>query len=169
MGSNTINNESKIDRPVSFAGLPKVDGPDGYGASPSDLDVPPMRFILEKGDLKKFLCGDFKERGKQLPYGQRVLLERITDSFAANKYKAVAFLAHHEPTVDRVDAAQTSVVEYYQKGKWRKADPPERLVVKYCRFFGVPMPTSDNGQPSGLDVENNLDELWSNPQWSGNK
>lgn len=133
MAENIIYNSAKLSRPVSFAGLPHVGT-----KSPTDIDAPDIPFVLEAGAERKYLIGDFKESGKQIPDGQRILLERHVSAFAAQGYHAVAFLAWHSPHDTVIDAASTVVVRWFN-GTWHEDDRRETLLTKYRRFFLIQM------------------------------
>lgn len=137
MADNIIYNAEKLRRVVSFAGLPHVGS-----KSPTDLDAPAIPFVLEDGDQKKYMVGDFKEWEKGLSTGQRLLLERQVRAFSAIGYVAIAFVAWHWPFDDIIDAARCLVVSYYAQdlhgnGIWIEDRKGESLLIKYKRFFNV--------------------------------
>ena len=129
MASNIIYNPKKLGRIVSFHGLPHV-GP----CSPADIDI-----CVEVGDLKKYLIGDFKEEGRYLKKGQRLLIERHCDAFKAIGYKAVGFLAWHPEHDEVISAAEAVVVQRYCDGEWFEWDAFHRktLLDLYKKVFGL--------------------------------
>lgn len=131
MAENKIRNGRLLSRIVSFEGLPHVGT-----KSPTDIDAPPIPFLLEAGSEKKYLIGDFKEKGKELPRGQQITLERHVGAFRNSGYVAIAFLAWHEPDIEVVYAKDTIVVRWFDGG-WHDDHKGETLLQKYCRFFGV--------------------------------
>jgi hypothetical protein len=141
MSTNVIYNKQKLERIVSFQGLPHVGK-----CSPADIDI-----CIEIGNAKKYLIGDFKETGKDLDTGQKILLERHCEAFEARGYSAVAFLAWHDPEIKIIDAAQAIVVKYFNNGIWHDVFwQNESLLIRYCRFFNIQKPE---------DINTHLDEL----------
>lgn len=134
MADNRIYNVNKISRPVDFSRLPHLTP---RRCSPTDQDVPPIQFIVQLGPEKKYLCGDFKEHGKELTVGQKMLLEATVHAFRKDGYKAIAFLAWHPEDVMVIDAASSIVVSATDGYIWQWYDEPRRgtLLQKYLRFF----------------------------------
>jgi len=135
MATNIIYNRKKLGRIVSFQGLPHVGT-----CSPADIDICAVHLCVEIKHLLKYMIGNFKEHGKTLQPGERLLLERHCQAFKAIHYTAIAFVAWHPPEVEEIDAAQSTVVKCYWKGVWRDRFVHESLLNIYCRFFGIPIP-----------------------------
>lgn len=127
MADNLIHNFGKLGRVISFAALPHIDD-----CSPSDIDM-----MIEVGSKKQVLVADFKEFGKDLTNGQRILLERICHAFEAIGYDAVAILAWHDSADHSVDAAQACVARWYWKRGWQSSRCQQPLLEWYSRFFKV--------------------------------
>lgn len=138
MADNKIYNIDKLSRPVDFSGLCHCGS-----CSPTDID-----FCIEIGDMKKYLIGDFKEEGKELTTGQKILLERHCAAFAKLGYISVAFLAWHPGDVEIIKAHEAIVVMIYRTtpskiiSEWKDCKK-EKLLIKYNRFFGVKQETID--------------------------
>ena len=131
MADNTIHNLNKIRRIIDFSGLPHIGS-----CSPTDIDL-----CIEVGDHKKYLIADFKERGKELSEGQRILLERHCKAFSNGlKYESLALLVWHEPNLTIINAAESSVVMKYvleeeqEEGTWEQCKN-ESFLNEYCLFF----------------------------------
>jgi hypothetical protein len=152
LGSNIIYNPNKIKRPVSFEGLPHIGS-----CSPTDID-----FSIEVGDEKKYLIGDFKEWGKELTKGQKLLLERHVIAFATIGYTAVAFLAWHEAEEEIIKAAEAVVIRQYvlkpprKQGFW-KDSYQEKFSTKYLKFFGL---LNTNPQMTPIEDDPRIEEIW---------
>lgn len=140
MADNKIYNQRKIRRAIDFSGLPHVGT-----CSPTDID-----FAMEVGTEHKYLIGDFKERGKTLPAGQRIIFERHGIAFASIGYTVAVFLAWHEPEDDYPKAANAEVVELFilhpfeTNIYWREVSG-QCLLERYNRFFEL-------GEKSKFDV-----------------
>jgi len=127
MGSNIIYNKEKLKRIISFQGLPFVGT-----KSPTDID-----FCLEDGDRKKYMIGDFKEKGKLLTNGQKILLERHCLAFEKLGYKTLAVLAWHETHFDTIEACECIIATHFYNGEWVKHQRHQTFYEWYCRFFNV--------------------------------
>lgn len=82
------------------------------GITPTDIDG-----ALDFGG-KLFIFIELKYGENQMPYGQRLFLERLCEGMTATKTAAV-LVAHHwiEPE-EEIDAAQCLVTEYLWGSKW---------------------------------------------------
>lgn len=79
-----------------------------------------------------FVYIELKHDKAELPYGQRLALERQCDNM--NKVKpAIAIIASHNSNGD-IDVANSSVTEYRFEGKWRQrqeATTTRQLIEKF--------------------------------------
>jgi hypothetical protein len=135
MGTNHVQNVVKMSRVVSFAKLPFI-----KSCSPADID-----FVIEVGDRKKYLIGEFKEAGKDLTVGQRILIERHVQAFDEMGYHAAGFFAWHDTSsnesgIEVIDAASAVIVETFDslnKSWVWQFDFHHTLFERYVRFFDV--------------------------------
>lgn len=106
-----IKYRDRFNQPIVYNGLQ-----DGV-ISPTDID-----FCFEVDDIF-LLIGECKVEGKSLTVGQRLVLERIVDSWSKSGYnkKAIAYFVTHnvEPSKDIV-LADTDVSSVYYNGQWSK-------------------------------------------------
>ena len=83
-----------------------------YGRiTPTDVDG-----LLDFQD-KVWVVFELKRAGNNMPYGQRLALERLVDDLAGQK-PAVGFVAEHNGA-GVIDAALAVVVKMRWKGQWR--------------------------------------------------
>lgn len=89
--------------------------------TPSDMDA-----YIEYQD-KCYVYMEFKYGAAEMPYGQRLALERMC--FDMNKVKpTIGILARHwQPAVEPIDCANASVVEVYEGGRWRMPAAPSTV------------------------------------------
>lgn len=81
--------------------------------TPTDIDV-----FMDFGD-KLFVIGEAKYGDAQLPFGQRLAIERLCDAAHNPPHRyATAFILRHEETGD-VDVAATRVTKYRWNNEWR--------------------------------------------------
>jgi len=90
--------------------------------SATDLDA----FI--EYDNKLFILIECKQVGKNLPYGQRLALERMTDDLEKSGKSAILIVAEHQvfnPEVD-IDLKDTTVRQFRFRGEWKYFDKKYR-------------------------------------------
>ena len=105
-----IRNTKKALRCLDYSGL-------GDGNTCSDLDG-----IIEIKNTYLILI-EFKEEGNELPTGQRLLLERLCDSWiqSNSKKKSVVLFATHRPDLfGAIPMRECEVQKIYKDGKWIK-------------------------------------------------
>lgn len=105
-----IRNTNKVNRSIDFDGLNKVPGKrDSVYAS--DIDS-----IMEFDD-KHLIMIEMKEEGKELPVGQRLLLQRIADRWGEG---AIALYVTHDPSLlGDIPVTELSVSKVYTpKSGW---------------------------------------------------
>lgn len=88
--------------------------------TPTDIDG----FIDFGGNAYVFI--ETKYAGSDLPAGQRIALEHVTDLINATGTPCVALVAAHTSDGD-IRVAQCQVVEYRFRGKWNT--PPQPMTV----------------------------------------
>lgn len=86
---------------------------------------------------KAWVFIEIKQRGKKIPYGQKLALERKTDDIARGGKEAVLFVAEHDVwNVEMdVDAAACMVRSFYFRSSWHKGDGSD-LKAYVNRFVG---------------------------------
>ena len=102
-----IKFEKRFKQPIIFDGLQ-----DGL-VSPTDID-----FCFEV-DNKFLLIGDCKKDDAPFPTGQRLVIERIVDSWRALKRISKGIISTHSTSPEQsVVLANTVVTKFYYEGKW---------------------------------------------------
>tara|TARA_R100000656_G_scaffold104247_2_gene76485 strand:- start:2276 stop:2677 length:402 start_codon:yes stop_codon:yes gene_type:complete len=102
-----IKFEKRFKQPIIFDGLQ-----DGL-VSPTDID-----FCFEV-DNKFLLIGDCKKDDAPFPTGQRLVIERIVDSWRALKRISIGIISTHSTSPEQsVVLANTVVTKFYYEGKW---------------------------------------------------
>lgn len=81
--------------------------------SPMDFDA-----FFEFGD-KLFVFIETKYGKAEMPFGQRLALERVCDATHSETRNAFVFVTTHNDA-DDIDLAKTIVTEYRFNGQWRK-------------------------------------------------
>ena len=105
-----IKNRKYKSQIVEFSGLK-------YGnIYPTDIDC----FIDFKDKL--FIFAEAKYGDAELPFGQRLALERLCDTCSAIKSSVVFVVRHHSDT--DIDIAYALVSEYRWKGEWLYPENP---------------------------------------------
>ena len=122
-----IQNRDRAKQIIDFGGM-------RYGnITPTDIDG-----YIDYHD-SAFVFLEMKLEGADMPYGQRLALERLVNSATASGHDACAMLCIHNkqnPDED-VKAADTQVRAIYWKGAWH---PPARqmttkeMVDSFLRF-----------------------------------
>lgn len=105
-----IKYRKRFNQPIVFNGLQ-----DGV-ISPTDID-----FCFEV-DNKFLLIGECKVDGKSLTLGQRLVIERIVNSWKNSGRDKLAigyFVTHNINAADDIVLADTNVKSVYFDGQWR--------------------------------------------------
>jgi hypothetical protein len=114
----TIQNRERARQIIDFHGL-KI-----RNITPTDIDG----FIEYQDKAMIFL--EFKYLDADLPYGQRLALERLIDNIDKAGKEAVLFVCEHNTTnCDKDVIAENAIVRsFYYKKRWYK--PREKSTVK---------------------------------------
>lgn len=97
--------------------------------TPTDLDA-----FMDFGN-KLFVFVEAKYGGADLPYGQRLALERLCDAcHAPPSRSAVAFIVSHTSKGD-IDFASTVVTRYRWEGKWHAPQSRNRSLLAGITTF----------------------------------
>lgn len=106
-----IKYRDRFNQPIVYNGLQ-----DGV-ISPTDID-----FCFEVDNMF-LLIGECKVEGKALTTGQRLVIERIIDSWTNSGYnkKAIGyFVTHNVDPLKDIVLADTDVESVYYNGQWSK-------------------------------------------------
>tara|TARA_R110002073_G_scaffold269725_2_gene432899 strand:- start:736 stop:1143 length:408 start_codon:yes stop_codon:yes gene_type:complete len=105
-----IKYRKRFNQPIVFNGLQ-----DGV-ISPTDID-----FCFEV-DNKYLLIGEVKMKGKSITIGQKLVLQRIVDSWQKSgdgKLSIAYFVTHDTNAAEDVILADTDVESIYFNGQWQ--------------------------------------------------
>lgn len=119
----TIQNRERAKQIIDFHGLQ-------YGRiTPTDIDG-----LFEYKNLAYVLL-EFKYGNADMPFGQKIALERMCDDFQAAGKKAILLLCRHEIEDCRKDipAIMIPVSSRYYEHKWKQGDG--RNVKQYVDSF----------------------------------
>lgn len=108
MERGKMYNESAFKQGQDFSGLRwnKI--------TPTDVDG-----LVDFGN-ESWIIFELKKKGKEMPFGQRLAYERLTDDLAKAK-PTIFFLAEHTtPDNEPIDAENATVIEYRLNKKWNK-------------------------------------------------
>lgn len=124
--NSLIMHPERQKQPIDFYGLQ-------YGKiAPTDIDA-----IIELND-KAWIVYEVKYEGKEVPFGQKLCIERMIKDFSKNGKAAIAIvLEHHvaDPN-EAIMIANCTVREYFFLGKWVKANKVETAREITDRFMG---------------------------------
>lgn len=107
-----IRNSKQVKQAIDFTGI----GDKKF--HPTDIDA-----VLEFNN-KSLILFEVKKIGHHLPTGQRLLLERLVDSWHTDE--AIALVVKHNIQTDEGDIPLRIcwVRKYYYKGKWYQTNKP---------------------------------------------
>jgi len=110
-----INNPRRAKQLIDFAGL----NIDGY-IYPTDIDG-----LIEYRN-SEYIIFEIKHGKAEVPYGQKLAIQRMVDDFTAVGKTAMALICEHDvhDPEESVIAAKCAVREIYygREGVWRKPD-----------------------------------------------
>lgn len=120
MKTTRINNPAGMKQLIDFKGL----AVDGY-IYPTDIDG-----LIEYKD-SEYIIFEIKHGNAEVPFGQKLALQRMVDDFTKVGKQAVAFVCEHsvDDTDTAVIAALCKVREIYygQEHQWRRPNRPITL------------------------------------------
>ena len=104
-----IRNSNQVKQAIDFSGV------ENGKIHPSDIDA-----VLEF-DNEALILIEVKRLNNKIPTGQRLLLERISDSWRTDK-SIVLFVTHDfkDDTID-IPLSDCSLNSYYYNGSWQPA------------------------------------------------
>jgi len=105
-----IRNEDYLKQSIDFTGI------GNSKIHPSDIDA-----VLEF-DNKYLILMEFKHNGINIPIGQKLLLERISNSWniSSAEKKSVILKIKHNTNNGLINAVDCKVIEIYENVKWHK-------------------------------------------------
>jgi hypothetical protein len=113
----------KIHNPDRARQLRDFSGLQFDNITPTDIDG-----LIEYKGLA-YVIIELKYGEAEVPDGQRLALERLTDDLERSKKSALCIIASHEaPLEEEIDVANCLVTKYRQKGTWKTSLKP--LLVK---------------------------------------
>lgn len=120
--NDRIKNREKLEQFVNY------DGCNFGNIYPTDIDA-----VYELGG-KVLVLIEIKVRGKQMPHGQILALERICDAWEEAKGPSFVFKVEHSQPVFMGDIylKDLYVSSYYYRRKWNAA-PPKKTVMDLIR------------------------------------
>ena len=101
--------------------------------TPTDIDA-----VIEYQD-KAYIFIEIKYKDKDLPYGQRLALERLAnDTIKAGK-KSIVLVAEHEVenTHQSVDTAQCRIRKYYFNNQWHIPKETITVIDAVYKFLNI--------------------------------
>ena len=115
----TFNNREKAAQLISFKNLQwdKI--------SATDID-----FVIEIHN-KLFIFGECKHGNSELPFGQKLALERIVDLIGETKTAVLLVFTHDTPVGQDIDAGNCIVREFRFNKQWHK-ETQGRTVKEFC-------------------------------------
>jgi hypothetical protein len=105
-----IRNEKRVTQAIDFTGI------QSGKIHPTDID-----FVLEF-DNKVLILGEVKYKGNPIPTGQRLVLERICDSWVTKK--ALVLKVEHEVESGAIPLNKCTITQYYYNKQWNEANEP---------------------------------------------
>ena len=99
------------------------------GITPTDIDG----FIEFNDEISVFL--EFKFGETEMPFGQRLALERLVDDCSEKKEAMLLVATHDTDPEDQIQAHSCSVTMYRYKGKWHQPREPVTVRKAVERFL----------------------------------
>jgi len=122
MDRGIIRNREQAQQIRDFSGL-------RWGTiTPTDIDG----FFEINKELFVFI--EIKFEGREMPYGQRLGLERVVDLLQKEKHAILIIAKHNEKIGVDIDAANCEVVRYRFREQWVIPKNPVRL-KEFCDWF----------------------------------
>ena len=110
-----IRNSKQVSQSIDFTGV------ENNNIHPTDID-----FVLEF-DNEILILGEVKKKGNKLPIGQRLVLERIVDSWGSKGIALKVIHSHRDDNTD-IPLKDCFVEAYYLEGAWKLLDSPYSLI-----------------------------------------
>jgi hypothetical protein len=98
--------------------------------TPTDVDA-----LIEYHDLY-FILAETKLEGVEIPFGQRLALERTCDTLERGGKPSIVFITtHNTPPDEDIDMAGTTVVEFRYRAEWQDASREHTLAEAITMFI----------------------------------
>ena len=117
--NRTFHNRDKAAQLISFKNL------QWEKISATDID-----FCIEIHN-KLFIFGECKHGDSELPFGQKLALERIVDVIGETKVAILLVFTHNTPIDEDIDAGNCVVREYRFNKQWH-TEEQGRTVKEFC-------------------------------------
>ena len=100
--------------------------------TPTDIDG------LIEYQNKAYIFIEVKCVGVELPYGQKLALERLCDDLQKTKPTIIIVCQHNTPSETDIDVAIAGVVAYRTNGMWRNISgiTVKQMIVKFLEKYG---------------------------------
>ena len=120
-----IKNRNKVKQVIDFTGI------QNGKLHPSDIDA-----VLEF-DNKVLILIEVKRKFKPIPTGQRLLLERISDSWHDNE-KSIVLKVEHECDDENINIPleDCKITRVYYKKHWVTLPEPQEF-IRYVNNLGI--------------------------------
>ena len=123
---NEIQNMDRFRQPIIFTGL-------NFGnIFPTDIDG-----MIEYKN-KSYLFFEIKYREKEVPFGQKLALERLVNDTSEKKHSIALIIQHDERDTNKGVVVKNCFVRevYYSKEKkWRKTIPDKINAYEFMKIF----------------------------------
>lgn len=99
--------------------------------SPTDIDA-----FLEFGD-KAYVFIEAKYKNAQLPYGQKLALERLVDCVGATRKALLIVCSHKSGPDEDIDIGACEVKAYRSRGQWRippNGNTVRKMIDEFMKF-----------------------------------
>ena len=111
-----IRNRKQVSQSIDFTGV------ENNNIHPTDID-----FVLEF-DNEILILGEVKKKGNKLPLGQRLVLERMVNSWGSKGIALKVIHSHRDDNTD-IPLLDCFVEAYYLEGKWTMLKTPHSLIA----------------------------------------
>ena len=120
-----IKNSNRVRQTIDFSGV------QNKKMHPSDIDA-----VLEF-DEQILILMEIKYKGSPIPTGQKLMLQRIADSWHVGVKKAIVLKVEHSFKVDNKDIplSKCFVTSFYYNGEWKNLKKPQ-MFVPYINRLG---------------------------------
>lgn len=113
-----IRNSNQVRQTIDFSGV------QNKNMHPSDIDA-----VLEFDDQVLILM-EIKYKGTPIPTGQKLMLQRIVDSWHIGVKKGIVLKIEHSFMVSNKDIplSKCFVTAFYYNGAWKELKKPQKFV-----------------------------------------
>lgn len=123
MNKNVIRSHKNMSQVIDFSNM-------RFGnIMPTDIDG-----LIEYRDMG-FMLYEVKYDGAEMPFGQRLALERLTDALQMCRPTLLMLCSHLQAEGQDIDLSNTIVEEYRYKGGWHVPAAPTRAYTMTREFI----------------------------------